>query len=106
MSVKVVNQTDLGVYVATTFGIPIDDNDGHVLAIAAKKGDKKRIETLIKTAKALGYEEVGFVFLAGHRPVSDEEHYIQQERMKAGLTPDPYDIGESIDAYWEAQRKK
>jgi len=103
MKTKVIQETDLGVYVATSEGVPIDDGDGHVLAIAAREHDISKIAALQRVAKALGYEDLGAEFVPGVRPVSDEEHLIQQQRLEAGLTPDPYDINESVEAYRRVQ---
>jgi len=102
MALNVIKETNLGVYVATSGGVPIDDGDGHVLAIASREHDIAKIAELQRAAKALGYEDLGVEFVAGARPVSDEEYIIQQQRLEAGLTPDPYDYNESVEAYRRA----
>ena len=99
MGIQVIQETTLGVYVATSGGVPIDDGNGHVLAIASHEHDVIKIATLQREAKSLGYDDLGVEFIPGVRPVSDEEHLIQQQRLEAGMTPDPYDLNESVEAY-------
>ena len=102
---RVVQETTLGTYVATSFGVPIDDGAGHVLAIGARQNDKAKIKTLMQTAASYGYENLDYKFMPGVRPVSDDEYLIQQQRMEAGLQPDPYEMGSAIDAYRQATLK-
>lgn len=103
MTVKRVQETNIGVYVATSAGIPIDDGDGHFLTIDSIQHDRSRIELLHKTAESMGYEQVGHFFMDAVRKIDDDEWIIQQQRLEAGLTPDPYDIGEMIDAHKQAK---
>lgn len=97
-NIKTVQETDIGVYVATSNGLPIDDGDGHVLLIQSRELDLKRISTLMKAARDHGYNEnLGYDFIPGVRPVSDQEALIQQARLEAGLQPDTQELGTAID---------
>lgn len=99
MSAKVVKETNIGIYVGMSFGIPIDDGDGHILIKPAREGNKKAIKALIDTAKAYGYECVTVEFVPGVRAVDDDEYAIQQQRLEAGLLPDLKEIGTALDDY-------
>lgn len=98
-NLSAVNETNIGVYIALSFGVPIDDTDGHTLLIQSKRNDRRRIQTLIKTAKAYGFENVTVEFMQGVRPVSDDEYAVQQARMEAGMIPDTQELGTAIDDY-------
>ena len=99
MNITTVKQSNIGVYVALSNGLPITDGEGHVLCIDAKENDLKRITLLLDTAKRYGYrEQLGVEFLDSVRKVSDEEYLVQQQRFEAGLEPDPYDIGDIVAA--------
>lgn len=102
MATRIVKETDLGVYVGLSAGIPITDDDGHTLLIESREGDRDRAWKVIKLARALGYEAVTVEFIPGVRSVSDDEYAIQQARLEAGLIPDEKEIGSAIDAYYKA----
>lgn len=106
MSLRVVKETNIGVYVALSFGIPIDDGDGHVLSIPSRENDRQRIGTLIVTAKAYGYDNVSVNFIAGVRKIDDDEYEVQQQRLEAGLVPDVNELGSAMDDYREGTKVK
>lgn len=106
MATRIVKETDLGVYVGMSAGIPITDDDGHTLLIASREGDRAKAWEVINLARALGYEAVTVEFLPGVRPVSDDEYEIQQARLEAGLLPDELEIGSALDAYYKEIGKK
>jgi hypothetical protein len=101
-----------GVYVAYWRGKKIveQDSDGsyNVLNIASFKNDKNRISQLIETAKSFGFDEVDIEveFVEGARQISDEEYSEQVSRLKEGLVPDKYDLGNMIDDYKFRQRNE
>lgn len=106
MGTRIVKETDLGIYVGMSAGIPITDDDGHTLLIESREGDRSRAWEVIKLARALGYESVTVEFIPGVRSVSDDEYALQQARLEAGLLPDELEIGSAIDAYYKEINKK
>lgn len=91
---QVIDEVPFGVYVwKLPDGEFLGDDEGNFLLIQAMRGDEKRINTLRQAAKYYGHEEGEPVFWSGKRPISDEEYENQIARAKAGLTPDPLDIG-------------
>jgi hypothetical protein len=105
MATRIVKETDLGVYVGLSAGIPITNDDGETLLIESREGDRERAWEVIKLARALGYEMVTVEFIPGVRSVSSDEYAVQQARLEAGLIPDPYEIGSAIDAYYKEINK-
>lgn len=94
---RVIEETDMGLYIWSINGRPVGDDDGNVLCVPAKKGDVKIIskfrEVVYGYLKDIGMEPQGQpVFLAGRRQISDEEYQEQLSRQKFGLVPDPYDF--------------
>ena len=84
---------------ALSNGTPITDGEGHVLCIDSREYDIKRIGMLMDTARKYGYREnLSVEFLDSVRKVSDEEYLVQQMRWEAGMDPDPYDIGDIVEA--------
>lgn len=97
-NLKVVQETDIGIYVwEMPDGRWVGDEDGHFMLIQAKQGDLKRIAQLRDAAKAHGVTEGRPYFLAGHRPVTDEQYEEQRQRLAFGLTPDPEDSYAQLD---------
>ncbi len=93
----------MGVYVALSDGKYIVDEDGRQLSIQSIQGDRRRIKELVDVAKSYGLEKITYEFIPDVRKVHDDEYDEQQERLKNGLTPDPYDIGALIDQYKESK---
>lgn len=93
MSLKVVDEPNYGVYVwKCADGNYAGDGNGYML-IQSMRGDLEKIAALTKAAKYYGCFEGGTPeFRAGVRPVSNEEAEEQMQRLKWGLTPDPYEI--------------
>ena len=86
----------------TADGKIIADEDGNLLNVAATKGDRVKIDALTRVAhgylRDLGMEPSGEAkFLSGHRRVTQEQYEEQLARQKAGLTPDPFDVGAMED---------
>jgi hypothetical protein len=93
-----VEESDIGLYVwKMPDGRFIGDEDGNFLNVPSRKNDLKQMAVLRSAVKYYGIEEGEPVFLAGRRRVSDEEFTEQEERLKAGLTPDPFDIPALMD---------
>jgi hypothetical protein len=91
------DQIPLGVYVwATKDGI-LCDEEGRVLNIPGEKDNQEHIKKIADAAAWYGFKDGNAVFLPGRRQVSDEEYEHQKSRMKAGLTPDPYDVASNIE---------
>jgi hypothetical protein len=100
MAAKVVEETNIGIYVwEMPDGRWVGDDQGHFMYIKAKKGDQRRINQLRDAARSYGVTEGKPHFLAGHRPVTDEEYEEQVERLHEGYQPDPYDIPTMIQEY-------
>jgi len=98
--IKEIEETIYGVYVwEMPDGRWVGDDDGHYMLIPSVKGDIVKVQALRNAAKSYGVTEGKPKFLAGRRKVTDEEYEEQRQRLNAGLTPDPWDIGEAIDAY-------
>ena len=92
-----------GVYIwVLPDGRDFSDGEGNVLSIFALRGDREKVKTLANTAK-LYMKEMGMEpggkprFVEGARKISEHEWREQQDRMRAGLVPDPYDIGSLMD---------
>lgn len=99
---RIVSETDIGLYVwQLPNGDFLSDDQVNVLSIEAVKGDIKAMANISMMAKHYGFGDGTPIFLEGHRKINDEELYEQIQRLKAGLTPDPYDIG----VYKEEVRK-
>ena len=96
--VSVVEESNIGVYLwEYEKGKCLADDQGNFMHITSAKGDRVRLEKLENAAKRYlaeaGYEFGGKPkFIAGARPVTEEELEEQKERMKSGLIPDPLDI--------------
>lgn len=60
--------------------------------ISSTRGDQQRMRLLADAAKSYGVEEGEPCFFQGNRIVTDEEYEEQKQRMKWGLTPDPWDV--------------
>jgi len=92
MKKKLIEEYNWGVYVWKTPEKKIVQNEsGQVLMIMSKKGDLTQMEKLRKAAKSYGVEEGSPLFMAGHRPITDEEHERQMDRLLNGLNPDELD---------------
>lgn len=95
---KVIRETPYGMWVwQTEDGGYVSDDEGNFMHVFVdgrredvNEAAKKALEA---EAKAYGIEGGRAVFWAGRRPISDEEYEIQLARQKAGMVPDPLDIG-------------
>jgi len=93
MKVTAVEEVSYGTYVwSMPDGKLVSDEDGNFMCIFAIKGDTAKIAELRRFAKEYGIEEGKPVWFSGHRPVSDEEHANQKQRMEWGLVADEYDL--------------
>ena len=96
---KIIEESQYGLYVwEMPDGRWVGDDEGHYMCIAAKKNDYAKILDLRVAAyhyfKDMGMEPVGQPkFLSGRRMVTDSEYEEQEMRARAGLVPDPYDVG-------------
>lgn len=91
---KIVEETTLGIYVwVMPDGRWIGDDDGNFLSITSIKGNRSRIDALAREVRSYGIHEGQPKFLSGRRKISAEELEEQEQRLRWGLTPDPYDIG-------------
>lgn len=73
-------------------GRRIADSDGNTMNMPGKKGDPRIIEAMRQAARYYGVMDGKAVFLPGRRRVTSEEYDYQQERLRAGLVPDPLDF--------------
>lgn len=93
----IVSETNLGIYV---WQLPDGDFVAQgldVLSIEGSRGDIRAMAAIQKAAKYYGYPEGTPVFVEGRRKLTDDEFEMQLHRMRAGLTPDPQDIGNYQD---------
>lgn len=96
---KIIEESPYGLYVwEMPDGRWIGDDEGRFMCIAAKKNDHAKVLDLRVSAyhyfKDMGMEPVGKPkFLSGRRMVTDAEYEEQEMRARAGLIPDPYDVG-------------
>lgn len=70
----------------------LGDGDGNLMLIFGMRNDRTKVKAIAEAASHYGFEEGDPVFLAGRRPVTDEEYQEQLQRQALGLTPDPYDL--------------
>jgi len=91
---SVVEETRLGIYVwEMPDGRWIGDDDGNFLSVTSTKGNKSKIDALVREVSSYGIYEGAPKFLSGRRKIDDEEFEYQKQRLNWGLTPDPLDIG-------------
>lgn len=94
-----VEEHDHGIYVwYTADGRRVEDENGNVMNIPARRGDLHAINKIQEAAKYFGVPDGRAVFLGGRRRISQSEWEDQQDRMRAGLIPDPYDYKALEDA--------
>jgi hypothetical protein len=99
MKITPVEETKLGMYVwEMPDGRWIGDDAGNYLCVASFKGDPRRIASLTNAVREYGVHVGKPIFLAGRRPIDDEEYEYQKKRLEFGLTPDPLDIGDYKDS--------
>jgi hypothetical protein len=91
---QVVKEVPWGVYV---WQLPsqefLADEEGNFMLVFCEEGNQEAIEALTIAAKGYGFPEGKAIYWSGKRPITDEEYEHQLARAKAGLTPDPLDIG-------------
>ena len=102
MKYSVEEETTLGIYVwEMPDGRWIGDDEGNYLSVTSMKGNRSKIDALVREVSSYGIYEGRPKFLAGRRKIDDEEYQYQQQRLAWGLVPDPLDIG----VYKEETRK-
>jgi hypothetical protein len=79
-------------------GSIVQDNNGNVMNIPAKKYDLDAINKITKAANYYGFPEGKAEFMPGVRRITDEEHSEQLNRMKEGYIASETDIGAWMDA--------
>lgn len=90
--IRAVDEDNYGMYVwYTDDGRRVEDSDGNVMNIPAKRGDLHAINKMQEAAKYYGVPGGRAVFLAGRRRITDSELEDQKARLDAGLIPDPMD---------------
>lgn len=93
MGFKVVEEEEYGLYIwVTDDGLRVANEDGQTMNIPSKRGDQEKIKALRDAARYYGITGGKPVFLSGKRRVSDSEWDYQNERLRAGLIPDPLDF--------------
>lgn len=103
---SVVEETNIGIYVwEMPDGSIVQDEDGNIMNIPGKKGDRKRMLMLEAAAKAHGIYEGAPLFYPGHRRITEEEYQQQRERLQLGLVPDPEDAYSQLDEIRNAKYK-
>lgn len=91
---QVIKEVPWGVYVwQTPDGEFLGDGDGNFMLVFCEEGDRAAIKAITDAARHYGHPEGRAVYWSGRRPISDEEYEHQLAREKAGLVPDPLDIG-------------
>lgn len=99
MSIKTTNKSFVkevpwGVYVwQLPTGEFLADEEGNFMLVFCQEGDRNAIKAITDAAKSFGFPEGQAVYWSGKRPITDEEYEHQLARAKAGLVPDPLDIG-------------
>lgn len=97
-SATVKEETRLGIYVwEMPDGRWIGDDEGNYLSVTSTRGNRSKIDALAKEVRSYGIYEGQPKFLSGRRKINDEEYAEQEQRLKWGLVPDPYDIGNYKD---------
>ena len=95
---QVIEDSILGIYVwEMPDGRWIGDDDGNFLSVTSKKGNRSRIDALAREVSSYGIYEGQPKFLSARRKINDEEFAEQEQRLKWGLVPDPFDIGSYKD---------
>jgi len=103
-SATVQEETRLGIYVwEMPDGRWIGDDDGNFLSVTSTKGNRSKIESLMKVVRSYGIYEGQPKFLSGRRKIDDEEFGYQKQRLEWGLVPDPLDIGNYKDEMKKAK---
>src|SRR5689334_4920980 len=91
---QVIKEVPWGVYVwQCPDGEFLADDAGNFMLVFCEEGNRLAIKAITDAAKYYGYPEGKPVYWSGKRPISDEEYEHQLARAKAGLTPDPLDVG-------------
>lgn len=83
----------------------VGDDEGNFLSISAEYGDLNRISQLAQAARYHGINEGKPRFFPGHRKVTDQEYFEQQQRLEAGLIPDDHDISALVEELREQNGK-
>ena len=95
---EIIEDSVLGIYVwEMPDGRWIGDDDGNFLSVTSKKGNRSRIDALAREVSSYGIYEGQPKFLSARRKINDEEFAEQEQRLKWGLVPDPFDIGSYKD---------
>lgn len=97
-----VNEVPYGVYVWEVEGGKWvgDDQGNYLMSPLCMRGNVKVVNALTEEVKSLSryaYDHGKPIFLAGRRPVTDEEYEEQVERYKAGKVPDKLDLPAHLD---------
>lgn len=92
MGFKEVQEDRYGLYIWVTPDGRVADEDNNTLNIPSKEGDQERIKALRDFVRSLGVMDGKPQFLPSRRRVTDGEWEYQNERLRAGLIPDPLDF--------------
>lgn len=103
---RVVEESEYGLYVwQMPDGRWVGDDEGRYLNMPGKKNDLLVLMSMRKAVNSYGIFEGEAKFLSNRRQVTDMEYDDQNERLRDGLLPDPYDYAaledeaESIKRY-------
>lgn len=89
-----IKEVPWGVYVwQTPDGEILGDEDGNFMLVFCEEGNRAAIKAITDAARHYGFPEGKPVYWSGKRPITDEEYEHQLARERAGLVPDPLDIG-------------
>ena len=103
---EIIEDSVLGIYVwEMPDGRWIGDDDGNFLSVTSKKGNRSRIDALAREVSSYGIYEGQPKFLSARRKINDEEFAEQEQRLKWGLVPDPFDIGSYKDEMKSLKRE-
>lgn len=78
----------------------VNDGNGNIMNIPARRGDIEAMSKITKAAAYYGFPEGKPEFQAGVRRISEEEYSEQKNRMREGYIPSETDIG----AWYEAAK--
>jgi len=90
---RIEDERQTGVYVwLMPNGSIVQDDEGHILSLPARKGDVRRANIMIDYVRGNHPEALeGRPVWVSNRQVTDDEYDHQFQRAAFGLTPDPLD---------------
>ena len=107
MKITPIDEVNWGLYIwQMPDGKVVMDDEGAYLSIPSMKGDIRQIKKLKDLARHYGLEDGLPLFMAGHRPVTEDELETQRQRLQIGLVPDEQDLPAMMDYVKEMRDMK